>query len=452
MSKTRRRLGRVGMAIVVTTVMGLTGVLPAVAVPYEADWGVPIGDGSSRGIRTIDMALGPEGETAVIQTLPGINDVAVTRVTMSGLDPAFGTGGEARARWDPADVSRLMPRQVAVQDDGRILVAGEVVPAPNGSPTTSKVVGVVRLLRDGSLDPGFDGDGRAVVTPPTDTTAVEVGQLVAGRNGRIVVATVERSATGDRLAVRALGTSGRADKTFGTGGRAVVASGAALAGKASVGIVANGRVVTGANVCAGTACRFTLARLNPNGAHDTAFGGDGIVEIEPGPDAALVDVYPFLSGEVLVVGWARDARGREPQDVLVRLRADGSGRPGYGTDGIVRRRAAFSRAPTHSAVQPDGKVLLSGGIYYYSEDGGGEGITYSAIVRLRWNGSRDTTFGQTVTLEPGTAWEWDPGPHVYGSDWVQDLAVRPNGDILELSSWFGEHSGGGGLSRLVPSS
>lgn len=106
-------------------------------------------------------------------------DFGLVRYTPGGTpDPRFGRHG--RVRTDLGAVVGEGIRGVALQDDGRIVAAGDTQ-GPGGSD-----VGLARYRPDGRLDRGFGIDGTVVtpVSPGTD----EVGGLALGPAGRAVVA------------------------------------------------------------------------------------------------------------------------------------------------------------------------------------------------------------------------------------------------------------------------
>lgn len=83
-------------------------------------------------------------------------DFALARYTAGGgLDATFGSGGRVTTDFG-GDMDDA--QGVAVQPDGRIVVAGSVITAAG-----SRDFGVVRYLPDGRLDPSFGGSG-AVTT------------------------------------------------------------------------------------------------------------------------------------------------------------------------------------------------------------------------------------------------------------------------------------------------
>ena len=229
---------------------------------------------------------------------PETGNVQVARLTATGaLDTAFGAGGIAKADFGGDDFGLAMARQA----NGRILVAGLSSPTfptdetlgaivtrlraigeldpdfagdgrltlPGTSnaravlvqPQDGKIVvagtadgsqkmTVTRLLRNGSPDPTFDGDGTATI----DFPAVLTSGAALQPDGRIVVAG---STSGD-FAIARLNSDGSPDATFGAGGKTTVDFGGPAFAHA-VALQANGRIIVVGERTAGE--DFAVARL-----------------------------------------------------------------------------------------------------------------------------------------------------------------------------------------------
>ena len=135
--------------------------------------GVLDGTFGTGGITTIDinsgaadaahsLAVQSDGKLIVAGTTVRTpnHDVAVIRLTTAGaLDGTFGTGGKVIANYVGSN-SDDDCRSVALQSDGKIVVGGSVDAFPN---TNNKPFGfmLMRFTSAGVLDPSFDGDGKA---------------------------------------------------------------------------------------------------------------------------------------------------------------------------------------------------------------------------------------------------------------------------------------------------
>ena len=142
--------------------------------------------------------------------------VARTSVGGCGLDSGFSGDGVKTVDLTRSTSETL--KAVAIQPDGRIVVAGSAqIPTAANQSNQALVVG--RLLSDGRVDTSFDGDGVNIVD--LDPAATDSADAVAiAPDGDILVAGVGKPAQ-DMLLVR-FNSDGSLDNQFGgTGGGAL---------------------------------------------------------------------------------------------------------------------------------------------------------------------------------------------------------------------------------------
>lgn len=235
-------------------------------------------DFGDRAERPSAMAVQANGQILIAGRVPTqfvteAQDFGVARLTTSGiLDTSFGLQGRVIV---PVGSGEDELRDIAVQADGKILLAGTVY-----GPGTADA-GVVRLLSDGTLDSSFGQGGKAIIAQSSPAFVQKV--LVDGQ-GRILVAGHRASGNGDFFALR-LQTDGRLDLGFGERGIATIDFGGAevLGGLA---LDAAGRIVlSGSSLPTGRDGReAVIGRLLDDGrpdpqwvAHsgDTLAGGTG---------------------------------------------------------------------------------------------------------------------------------------------------------------------------------
>jgi uncharacterized delta-60 repeat protein len=245
---------------------------------------------------TIALALQPNGEILVAASSPGL----LARFTTSGqLDTTFGTGGIANlANVGPSlsDSAPSLPTKIIALADGKILVSAGV---PGPTPVALASI-VSRYNSNGSLDTTFGAVGMAA-------SVVSASAMLLQSNGKIVVAGAVISKINIPPASNDVGfgivrynANGAIDKTFGTGGAAIVDFGAAapLSGPFAVAIQSNGDIVAGGAAALGPEnasvnSAFGLTRVTSGGVLDKTFGSDGIVltTIQSGNP-----VFSFVSG------------------------------------------------------------------------------------------------------------------------------------------------------------
>src|SRR5207244_9438038 len=105
---------------------------------------------------------------------------------------------------------------------------------------------------------------------------------------------------------------------------------------------------------------FALARYNPDGSYDTAFGDKGKVLTDfGGKDDLLNGMALAPDGKIVAVGFTSDAKAWE----VARYNSDGSLDPTFGSGGKVMTKFADGAIPVEAyavAVQPDGRIVLAG--------------------------------------------------------------------------------------------
>ncbi len=283
---------------------------------------------------------------------------------------------------------------VAVQPDGRIVLAGYVSTGLDGA--------VLRLNRDGSTDPAFDGDGLATI----DSGGAERLHGVAVQpDGGIVVTgftTVGRDA-----AVYRLTPAGRLDAGFdGDGARGLDLGDSAIA--QGVAVQPDGRIVIAGWTTTGDDTDAFVARFTGTGLPDPAFGGgDGVTQIETGADDDVNAVAVQPDGRIVVAG----GTSLNDDATVFRLTAGGALDQTFGVGGIARLAGPGNEHAFALALDGDGRILVGG----TTEAG------YDAVVhRLRPDGSRDPSFGNGGTLVYGGG----------GLEAAAAVAVQPDGGIL----------------------
>ena len=296
------------------------------------------------------------------------------------LDPSFGDGGHvlvplrtANAAGDGTiQVDVAQGFDLAIQPDGKIVVAGDAFVASNplgGEPTGFGNVALARYLPDGSLDPGF-GQGGVVArdSVPGSAQAVRLQS-----DGKIVVAG--RNA-GDGFLVARYMPDGSVDRGFGSNGSATAdfgvlvpnASAAALVIQRDGTIVATGKVEYLRRDVPGV--RFVDAgvlALNPDGTPATRFDGDGVrlVDLERHRVfnvSGLVDNRPILSVRAgsIVIGGTVLTEQNELVGKLARVLPDGTLDPHFGLGGIVTTHRGIGVVLKGLVSQPDAKLVAVG--------------------------------------------------------------------------------------------
>ena len=420
------RLPRVLLTLVIVIVLGGTLPVPAHARPgallgspgtpdpsLDADGKVTTDfNGKSNGAHGI--VLQPDGKIILIGANTDTNsntDFALVRYNNDGsLDPTFDTDGRVTTDFGSADP--LPPSDGAgagaVQADGRIVVVG--------SAGSNQDLALARYNSDGSLDPGFGGDGRVVTGFDRDESGTS---LAIQPDGQIVVAGLASPGTVSYYVIARYNTDGSLDASFGDEGKVVGDFNGRGVYSAEIALQQDGKILLASSTRSHEdEGDFALARYHGDGTLDTSFGdgGKAITNILNSNEySSAVTLQP--DGKILVAGTARVDGGAYA--LLVRYHPDGALDTTFGTGGkVVSSFGGHSMEATAVAVRPNGRILLGG----YAWDTGWQ----FALERYNGDGSLDTTFG--IDGRAST---------VFGSnDQAIAMAVQNDGRILQAGMTF----------------
>lgn len=189
---------------------------------------------------------------------------ALARYNSTGsLDLTF--DGDGKVITDFANSAFESIEDVAIQGDGKIVVAGEA----------GVGFALARYNPNGSLDAAFDSDGKVATSVPGYTTHAFALALQA--DGKIVVAGYARNiATFNYFFMLArYNPNGNLDVTFDGDGKVFTnfLTGNAVEWAYDLAIQPDGKIVVAGNVNG----QFALARYNTNGSPDLTFNSNGRV-------------------------------------------------------------------------------------------------------------------------------------------------------------------------------
>lgn len=350
-------------------------------------------------------AIQADGKIIVAGSVDGSGtDFAVARYTRDGaLDATFGTGGKVRFDFSgKSDVARA----VAIQSDGKIVVAGSTVTASN-----EERFGIVRLTSTGSPDSSF-GTGGRVVTAFTGSGSDRAHAVLVQGSGHIVVGGFANfSATGLDFALARYTSTGALDSSFGSGGTVTTA----IRTNTGSDVVHALAEQAGKIVAVGGEGDFQAARYTASGALDGTFGTGGKVNALFGSTIGVANAVAVDAQNRLVLAGQRDN-----DTAAARLNSNGTLDTTFGTGGkaVVAYSAVNWDVAEGVAVQTDGAVVLAG---WRMPEGGGSATDFT-VTRLTSAGALDATFGTNGTVITAVA----PG---IKTDQAHAVALQPDDRI-----------------------
>ncbi|HEX4623835.1 MAG TPA: hypothetical protein VH231_05235 [Solirubrobacteraceae bacterium] len=334
------------------------------------------------------MAIDGQGRIVVAGEAGSPNQIALARYPPDGtLDSSFG-GGTGKAM-QAVGVSGGGAGAVAIQRDGKIVVAGTDFPA------TGTEMFVARFNEDGTLDTGFNG---GIVSLPN--AAREASALLIQSDDKIVVGASGQSSGPAGMVLVRLMPGGTLDPAFDGDGVAHVWNDAAKCGASDqsgadgVMRLPDGDLLAG-GTCGGNpmndqkigVARFHGGTTGPDGALDTSFGNNGAVAdpAEPGTPAFGANLARQDDGKLIEGGAsAFGNNGNQQKAVVMRRNADGSLDASYGSGGVrLFQIGALDSDVTHVQLDSENRVRAAA----FQSTAGGFGV-----AGLTTDGALDDAF------------------------------------------------------------
>jgi uncharacterized delta-60 repeat protein len=487
----RRRRSKFALVLSITSLCGLStqalAETPDRRGSVVVDPSVDLAYNS--GARLAGIELGADGTLIAAGTgaLGGHTTFALARfnAATAELDSAFGASGFV-VQPVPAPEADSSAEDMALQPDGKIVVAGSTSAGPDGE----RAIAVARFNQDGTLDtdsdasPGSFGNDGIVVTsispPGPGESGYDVANAVAidPASGDILVAgtaffppTRSPEYADPEFVVVRYNSDGTLDQEFGhvegePGSGFVTGSfgnGWPRDIAYDVSIQPDGKIlVAGETYFMDTTGQdFGLARLDgTSGLPDPAFGDNGVVTASSRDDYST-DVPRAIAlqadGKIVMVGWTR--YGSDEEMLAMRFNSDGGLDTAddadplerFSLDGIVRLHLSFNGEEANDVVvQPDGKLVLVG----TSMEHDFPFVSRFAAARLNHDGTLDSMsdddpnssfFDSGFTIFPVSPLD------KYTNDYAVDAELAADGDVLIGGSASGARGIlDFGLSRLSP--
>lgn len=259
---------------------------------------------------------------------------------------------------------------VAVQPDGKILVAGNTQTGPNSG------MYVARLNPDGSFDNSFGSNG--IASPATTGADVLCQVVVLQPDGKILLGGTTVDA-GYFFTVVRLDANGNMDSSFGTNGESVFSMGAGLQILYDMALQTDGKIVV-AGSFNGTDIDAAVARLNSDGSFDFTFSYDGKVTTDAGGQDDIKALAIDQNGKILIGGRSQS------HSLLIRYNSDGTLDNTFGTNGkLITEFSTSSDEIIDLVLDGAGNILIAGSSF--------SGSTFDFLV-ARYNpvGILDNTF------------------------------------------------------------
>ncbi len=300
-------------------------------VRYNADGALNGGFGSA-GRVVVDIANHTDVATAVhayangkilaagyAYSSAGISLVSLTRYLADGrLDTSFSAGGRMTEQIGIASVSI---NDMAVQSDGKILVAGRI----NNAGIVDSIV--LRYNSDGSRDTSFADNGQRIIDLGGIDNTFAIG-LTA--DAHIILAGHSHIGAVQEVAIVRLDSDGTPDRNFGSNG---ITTTAPFGNTVNIGydllIQDNGGILVAGLTRSAGVSDMLLLRYDAQGTLDSAFAENGAARADfLGTHDYATSLVQLPDGDILLAGKAGNWRNDDM--ALARFNPDGTLDQGYG--------------------------------------------------------------------------------------------------------------------------
>ncbi len=273
------------------------------------------------------------------------------------LDKTFGDGGIVIGKTYNGGCNDLL-----IQQDGKIIGVGT---GAYGTPDGSFLL--VRYNTDGTLDLSFGDSGRVTTNVSSRSNYGSYGALQEDGK-IIVAGYVAQQGDGNNLTVLRYNADGAIDSSFGTNGVVIEAIGKQFEFPTGIVVQSDGKIVVGgytADFSEGSNySTIYLVRYNKDGSHDLSFGIGGIYQEAIAAVFKTGGLALQPDGKLLVGGYNNFAGN---PFFVRRYTKDGALDREFGNNGEARyyfSQEAYNGSSLHSlALQPDGKIIAAGSAY-----------------------------------------------------------------------------------------
>jgi len=307
-----------------------------------------------------DIAIQPDGKIVVVgpARISYTDFIGLARLNPDGsLDESFSNDG---IRIFSASKGEDTPNAVAIQEDGKILVAGVSHPS-----SAYPDFFLVRILPDGQIDETFGNRGFVFTDFALGSDRAKALAILP--NGKILVSGSVYASSKSHLGFAQYLPDGSLDPAFGAQGKTIVPLSEHVRDPSELAILPDGRILVS---CLGVAngyndIDFAVVRFLPDGQIDGTFGNNGktVTDMLGGNDwCNAMAVFP--DGRILLAGHAFPPRGqsRGQRLALARYLPDGKPDPNFHDNGVAFLDIEKESGANNLAIQTDGNIIAAGKI------------------------------------------------------------------------------------------
>jgi uncharacterized delta-60 repeat protein len=270
-----------------------------------------------------------------------------------------------------------------LQNDGKIVLAGT---CRNGD---SFYFCAIRYNNDGSADTTFATNGKLLLT--IGSGGGRLTTIAVQRDEKLVlIGDCNTSSNGDFCAAR-YHPNGILDTSFGVNGIVITQVGTGFDYVKASTVQPDGKILVAGGCGRGSTFAICLVRYNMDGSIDSSFAGTGKL-IEPTGTSFALSIELQQDGKILLAGECLNATNTQKIFCIARYNADASIDTSFGASGkVLTQTENLSNSALAVKIQSDRKIIIAGACYNSS-------VSKFCAARYNANGSLDTSFAGTGTI------------------------------------------------------
>jgi uncharacterized delta-60 repeat protein len=289
---------------------------------------------------------------------------ALARYNPDGsLDHSFGGSGKVTTSLGDSALGVLYA--ATLQPDGKIVVAGTQM-FGDCMHYCGSYYAVARYNPDGTLDADFSGDGLVVLTETNQYERARAVAVQSDGKIVIAGVTYLGPGRGlNDFGMARLNGDGSIDTGFGDNGKVHTDFAEEIDEAYALALQPDGKIVVAGSAgragCSNSYCGlFGLVRYLPDGNRDGSFGNGGKVTTQLADIDAANAIVLQPDGKIIAAGMFSEGRQQRSRFALARYSVDGDLDPGFGVGGKVTTNFGNIGAAYAVGLQPGGKVVAAG--------------------------------------------------------------------------------------------
>lgn len=278
-----------------------------------------------------------------------------------------------------------VPVNVVVQDDNKIVFGTTYF--VNFSNKVSKIS---KVNPDGSADTTFNSTGAVVLAVGgTDNNLFDL-QITSDSKIMALSVATNTLTNAKTIKVFKIGTTGALESNFGSEGVVTLPNNAISNAISKIKLFTDGKfIIACRNLISGENYNLSLYKGNADGTLDTTFDGDGTLILDTNAPNYDLNLDVTVQNSKIIISGNSLPAANNPKIFVANLNSDGSYNTAFNSTGTatIEYPSFEANDVTKSIViQPDGKVLVSGGSYMRTKK-------VQFVFRFNPDGSPDTAFG-----------------------------------------------------------